>query len=212
MTTLVAVCGTHGSGKTSILTELKRDATYIVDDFKVSRSVQEQMGVKSLDIVLGKVAKMMQFQELVFEAKLANDSKLLEQLPEDQIILVERSFLDIMIYSQLWMNRFPRAKSSVEHRQWLAAFCEKCIKAQAMYNGIILVHSHPDIPFEVDPNRGAAETREIFENQLIEAVGKYGKSLPRSHGKDFFGKLDLFAGDLEARVQASTRFLDGLHS
>jgi predicted ATPase len=209
MAILVAVSGTHGSGKSTVITEIQRQSNYKVDSFKASRAVQEQLEIESLEDVVNVPAHMMEFQDAILEQKWKNDGALTHQAPLDEIILVERSFLDILVYTELWMSKIK--KQSDLQKKWFKTYKQKCLDFQRIYNGLILVYAHQDIPFEVDPNRAGLDTREAFEVKLVEYANLYGNAIVRPASKNFYAKLDLLSSSLEDRTAESITFLNDLH-
>lgn len=151
---IIGVTGAQGAGKSTILNELKVQQR-LVDDFKVSRSVQAELGWDSLEKVMTSAQVMMQFQEKVFEKKYANDLSLATR-DEDTTIFTERTFADLVAYAKLWAWAF------VDRREldfgiassWLAAYERRCAVAQrACYNGVILLPMMSHVVFEDDPHR-----------------------------------------------------------
>jgi predicted ATPase len=151
---IIGVTGAQGAGKSTILTELKTQQ-HLVDDFKVSRSVQAELGWDSLEKVMTSPQVMMQFQEKVFEKKYANELELATRA-EGVTIFTERTFADLVAYAKLWTWAF------VDRREldfgiassWLGAYERRCMVAQrACYSGVILLPMMDHIVFEDDPHR-----------------------------------------------------------
>lgn len=157
---LISVIGTHCVGKSTLLNELKKNPNYLIDDFKVSRSVQRALGYKSLAEAISTRDNMIVFQEAILTAKHNNDLQLKLKHP-NEIVFVERSFLDIIIYTKLWFNQL-----GFDYNDWLWDFERKALKFQRIYDGLILIEPHDDIPFELDLNRGSLETRNLFANNI----------------------------------------------
>ena len=74
MAKLVAISGTHGCGKSTVLNEvqLKLPKNFAIDDFKASREVQASLGI-DLQTALSDLTSLVAFQEKVFEVKVKND-------------------------------------------------------------------------------------------------------------------------------------------
>ena len=92
---VVGISGAQGGGKTTLLDQMKV-LGYQVDDFKVARSVQEELGWASLNHVTTSIDVMIDFQTRILEAKALNDRQLKEK--GNGVILVERTFADIYAY------------------------------------------------------------------------------------------------------------------
>lgn len=209
MSILVAVSGTHGSGKSAILEGLSANSQFTIDTFKVSRAVQEELGVENLQDLLTSFYKMKDYQEKVFEYKWSHDSSL-AKAEDSKLVLTERSFFDIAAYTEIWVSRLNR--TSEAQRAWFADFKARCIDAQRIYNGLVIVHAHPNIPFKLDPNRADEQSRAQFENLLISYSTLYGDAIRRPATKNFYAKLDVFCEGRTERVELVTDFLNHLHS
>jgi len=162
---IVGVSGAQGGGKSSLLNELKLRG-YQVDDFRVSRAVQAQLGWDSLDRVMDKYETMKEFQNEVFNQKLRNDSSF-KKNGTPGMILTERTFADIFAYTQTWVYKFiDRGEADeVEGLQWLTSYYKKCQSAQLeCYAGTILLPLMPHVVFENDPHRAKREDADrVFE-------------------------------------------------
>src|SRR5690349_4606584 len=100
MAKLIGLSGPQGGGKTTLLDGLKEKGI-VVDDFKVSRQVQKELGWDSLENVLKNPETMMKFQAKVRDVKYVRELENKERTDAD-IILTERTFADIASYTQLW--------------------------------------------------------------------------------------------------------------
>lgn len=168
MAKIVGISGAHGSGKSTVLNALKNDG-YVVDDFKVSREVQKQLGWDNLDSVMNDIMTMKAFQEEILNQKLRHDSALKQNI-DTEFILVERTFADIAAYSTQWAwKHVDRSNWEVEDAiVWLSKFCKNCIDAQKMvYDGLVLLPFMSHMKWQGDPHRASADTVEsIFEDIL----------------------------------------------
>ena len=156
---IVGISGAQGGGKSSLLNKLK-EWGYKVDDFRVSRAVQAELGWDSLERVMDTPDTMMAFQEQVFKQKLKNDGVLAKA---DELVLTERTFADIYAYTCLWMGKFIQhgVIDQTEGTVWLADYRVKCLNAQIdVYSGTLLLPLMPHIVFENDPHRAKQEDAE----------------------------------------------------
>jgi predicted ATPase len=161
MSLVIGLSGAQGAGKSTLLNELKGYG-YIVDDFKVSRSVQHYLGWTELTRVMESPLSMMEFQELVFTRKYENDSKLLAQ--NKQAILVERTFADLSAYTNLWIWRFVEAEklAATEGLAFLQDYNNRCFNAQIkLYGATVLLPLMSHVQFELDPARASSDDAEI---------------------------------------------------
>ena len=178
--------------------------TIQVDDFKVSRHVQAQLGFTLAQAVENPVA-MMRFQDAVFSAKYKHDLALSENATDTDVVIVERSFIDVLAYTRLWIDRL-----SLHHdecvQDWYRVYEKMAFNAQFLcYSGMAIVPSHPDIPFEHDENRASADTRhqyeQLFTKKFTECMFYVQQPFP-------FVRLES-ASRLE-RVQKTLSFMDSL--
>jgi predicted ATPase len=188
---LVAITATHGTGKTTLLNELAFSG-FNVDNFKVSRSIQKHLGYNSLDEI-DSFEKMKEFQEKVLEAKFDHDYKLKNK---NELILVERSFLDILAYAEHWVSRFNLSETQI--KKWLNGYTCACLKSQSLYDATIFIHPHQDLLFEHDKNRASLETQNKIHSRLSQLC---------QYEKNVLSITDL---DLSTRVSQSINFLKGL--
>jgi len=209
MAKVIAVIGTHGSGKSTLLQSLKEKLpSVIVDDFKVSRTLQSELGIKNLIEIIKSPASIESFQEKVLARKLEHDTNLQAVHPENGVVLVERSFYDILAYTQLWLNQFDRL--SPDTKAWFKDYSSRVVEAQGIYDGHIMVHANKDIPFEVDPNRASLATRAAMEQLLISYDAAYSSRFTRPDPSYAYHKLNIFASDINARVNAVEELINSL--
>ena len=109
MAKVVAMCGAHGTGKSTIVNELRKDPRCICID-SVTRT-QTSQAERRID---GKLKDLDQTQLNILEAIKVNAEKireLKESLPDDKIIVMDRSSFDFYAYSK---NFF--VKNLLRHR------------------------------------------------------------------------------------------------
>ena len=164
---IVGVSGAQGCGKSSLLEELKARG-YQVDDFKVSRTVQKQLGWEKLDTVMDNWETMKRFQEAVLKAKYEHDLGL-KKLSRPGTILTERTFFDISAYTVLWVEKFIyRGDISVTlASEWYLDYLKRANTYQLdIYDVVINVPLMSHIPVENDPRRAARVDAEVIEKLI----------------------------------------------
>lgn len=102
---------------------------------------------------------MMEFQREVYHQKYKNDLALKEQLAgqgHDAVILTERTFADIVAYTNLWTWRFVDSGRMTlgEAIDFLRGFTHDCAQAHNMiYGATLLLPMMSHIEWQEDPNR-----------------------------------------------------------
>jgi hypothetical protein len=170
---VIGLSGAQGAGKSSMLKDLMARGWHL-DEFRVSRAVQAQLGWDSLARVMDSPDTMVQFQEEVFKQKYEHDLELNELIgarsmdPKAHVILTERTFADIWAYTSMWTWRFHEQHKLTfnEAIRFLTPFTEKCAKAQAeVYSGVLLLPFMNHIVFEDDTHRASrADVDSVYED------------------------------------------------
>ena len=166
MAKVVGLSGAQGGGKSTLLEGLKT-AGWQVDDFKVSRAVQAQVGWDRLDAVLESPRTMQQFQNEVLVQKLKRDQELRWGSSEG-MVLTERTFADIYAYTTYWTWELVDAKKWEldEAADWLQDYTSKCVAAQKRcYDAVLMLPFMSSVKWAGDPNRASfASVSTIWEN------------------------------------------------
>lgn len=163
MSTLVGLSGAQGGGKSSLLKELAKRGWH-VDDYRVSRAVQDALGWDSLDRVLDSFETMQSFQEEVYKQKFNREMYLKRQVGA---ILTERTFADLAAYTQSWTWKFFPVDSMIPRSalRWLTDYIKNCQLAQnELYDGVLLLPLMDHVVFEDDPHRAKKEDAEEVYN------------------------------------------------
>lgn len=179
MAKLIGISGPQGSGKTTLLGALNRiDDGILVDDFKVSRSVQEELGwVSLMEHVQDDVHKMLHFQSRIIELKTARDEHNLQRTDAD-VIITDRTFIDILVYTRIWMQKFlsnnpNRTNASDDVFEKVITISKLGFKGQASYDGIIYVPFMNHVKWENDLNRAPEEHITTFEDYAAEIMDAF---------------------------------------
>ena len=173
---LIAFSGTHGTGKSSTikrLTELYPNSI-VEDTYKVSRECQKFLGYENLSEAYETPDRMMRFQELILSEKRKSDYSYLISPPAN-IILTERSYLDIAAYTNEWVNRLIKnypmnATEQIELKTWYSQYRIRCSEYMHLYSGLIVVHPLTFTEFEQDPNRADFESRDNIHNFIMDEL------------------------------------------
>lgn len=189
---VIGISGAQGGGKTSLLEELKTRG-YEVDDFKVSRTVQQRMGFKSLDDVLSSLDLMIEFQLQVLEAKRKNDLALANS-DGDDVVFVERTFADILAYTELWAGKLNGTLDHTDSAclaEFMNSYSEMCSTCQNwIYAGVAVLPLMEHVQWQHDPHRAKKEDA----SQVYSSVERFVLSTSPQHfvisAPDISGRAD----------------------
>lgn len=161
MSKLVSISGAAGTGKSTLLDNLK----YRVDQFRVARAVLKHFKMDLYDI-LKDPKKTMEFQDEILDWKIAND----ESLKEDNDVewtFVERCPADFYAFAKTWQQYF----TSTEYDEWLEDYRSDCFNAMRHYDVAIIIppgkFAHVD-----DGVRAKADTQEITHRELDQLLSR----------------------------------------
>lgn len=200
---LIGLSGAQGAGKSTLLKGLMSKG-WALDQFRVSRAVQAELGWETLDNVMESPETMMKFQETVFEQKFINDHRLCTE-SEAELMLTERTFADIDAYTTQWTWRLVDrgSMSRNEAFAFLSLFHRRCVDAQSKcYAGTIMLPFMDHVAWEDDPNRAAKnDVVTIYEH-----IERY------MDAREFIAhpKLVITAKSVDDRVAQTERFLESI--
>ena len=204
MAHLIGISGAQGGGKTTLLNGL-RDKGYLIDDFKVSRAVQAELGWTTLENATKDPKTMVEFQEAIFAQKLSHDLYADPDEP-DGVMLVERTFADIYAYASHWAWELHYAGQWLlsDCSYWLQDYRARCIKAQRdTYSGVLLLPLMNGIPLDNDPHRAKRNSAE----QVFETIERF------TQNRDLITvpTYTIYSLALDQRVLQATTFLERFH-
>jgi predicted ATPase len=163
MMMIIGLTGAQGAGKSTLLEELKARG-WAVDPYKVSRAVQNELGWSNLHQVMESWDTMRKFQDLVRTRKTENDEALKGP------ILVERTFADIVAYTQYWTWELVDARkiSLGPAMAWLREYTLMCLEAQnRIYSSVLLLPLMEHVQFVDDPHRARRNSAEqVYQNEV----------------------------------------------
>ena len=166
MAKVIGLSGPQGGGKTTLLNGLAENGI-IVDEFKVSREVQKQLGWENLSNVMESPQTMMQFQAKVRDVKYVRELENRARTDVD-VVLTERTFADISSYTQLWCwELVEQDKWSVKDAiEFLVSYTELCKSNQLVYAGNLILPSMSHVKFQADPHRAQEKHIAFIAEQL----------------------------------------------
>jgi hypothetical protein len=174
-TKVIGISGAQGSGKTSLLAELAYRG-WIVDDYKVSRAVQAELGWNNLYCLKESFETMVKFQELILTKKYIRDLKISEQPRRSsdikgQAVLSERTFADVFAYTDHWVNDFVNSdtqKPDVQQmNNFIKQYCKTCIDCQTeVYFANLVLPLMDYISWENDKHRAGKNSATMIYNEI----------------------------------------------
>lgn len=159
---VVGLCGSHGTGKSTILQAIKR-VGIPVDESTLSRTAQASLGWENLKPAQESQENMWELQDAILEALVARDRK----INESKIVtLVDRTPADVWGYVQLWMDRLEKKGETIDLRHRRRYF-GKITEAAENYRCQIYVPIRDEIAFVEEPNRADVQSR-LFHATAVE--------------------------------------------
>jgi predicted ATPase len=168
---VVGLCGTHGTGKSTILQAVKA-AGYPVVDTQLSRTAQAVLGWDSLKYAQESEENMWALQDAIMQAMYDRD---LQITKSGIVTLVDRTPADLWGYAKLWSNRLG---GKVDQDR-LSAYKATCrYLAGTMYRRQLIVPIREEIPFVAEANRADEASREFHAKEVEDFV--VGGGLPHA--------------------------------
>lgn len=127
---LIAISGSQGSGKSTVLNELKK-LDYPVIERKTARSILEEWGV-SLDTVNADFNLKQSFQEELVRRKHTDE---LEISLDSNIYFTERTFSDLFTYSLISFGQYNK------YDNWLDNYYHTCKDHCQTYEHVFYIKS-----------------------------------------------------------------------
>jgi len=131
---LIAISGSQGSGKTTLINELKA-LGYPTIGRKTARSILNEWGI-SLDVINSDFTLKQAFQDELVRRKY-NDE--IEATLSTDLCFTERTFSDLFTYSLITFGQYN------EYDKWLDEYFEKCKKYCLNYEQIFYITSKFEI-------------------------------------------------------------------
>lgn len=121
---LVAIAGSQGCGKTTVINELKKRGFKTVER-KTSRSILDEWGV-SLSEVNNNPDLTLKFQKEILTRKSADETH--AQANPADVIVTERTYIDLATYSLVALGK------DNHHSDWLNSYIASCAAYQQSYD------------------------------------------------------------------------------
>ena len=121
---LISISGAQGSGKSTVLNELKRIGFNVISR-KTARSVLEEFDVKTLDEVYANPDLVVKWQNLILERKVLDE---FEAYHSEELWFTERTYADLFTYACMAVGK-NNSKSD-----WLNSYYDRCQECQHKYH------------------------------------------------------------------------------
>lgn len=151
---LIAVSGSQGSGKSTILSRLANLGFPTVTR-KTSRSILSDWGV-TLQQVNSDPELTTKFQDELIERKLRDEQQVVES---SNLWFTERTFIDFLVYATISLGKDNKFSS------WLDAYGKKCISNQLTYSQVFYL-SAGHFSVEKDGIRG----HNMFYSSMVDST------------------------------------------
>lgn len=182
MAKIIGLSGPQGAGKSTLLEGL-RTRGITVDDYKVSRAVQAELGWHSLERATHDLETMILFQNKILQAKYLREEENRHRNDVD-VILVERTFADIISYVQLWASKLVQTQkcSFKDGYTFTRNFADNCADKQSIYSGVAYLPSMPNVKWQHDPHRAKQEDVDFLSTMLLNFLNlKQSSEIPTLH-------------------------------
>lgn len=157
---LIAICGSQGSGKSTLIKELQQTFPDInLIDRKTARSILDEWGT-TLQEVYQCNRTMMAFQDEILERKIADEQ--IATISND-IWITERTYIDLLAFTVANLGRIDGCS------EWLNAYASKCIDNQNNYDATFKL---PAGKFEIEAD-GVRPTNPHYCNMIDTFMDKY---------------------------------------
>lgn len=156
---IIGLCGTHGTGKTTIL-QAAKEAGCSVNEAQLSRAAQKALGWEKLSIAGESVENMWALQEAVLAAMYDRDEAILKS---GELTVVERTPADVWAYTAMWCQRLNIDTNEDEHAR---NYRGRCRAMASKYLKFVVVPPVDAIPFVAEPNRADLASRQFVEHVI----------------------------------------------
>lgn len=198
---LIAISGSQGSGKSTVLEELEKKGREVVPT-KFARTILDDWGV-TLEEVNNSHDLTIKFQDELIKKKWMVEqnakTKHLYHNPaqrnRDNIVFTERTFADLFTYALIDLGR------SNDYSEWLNNYYDECLTHCQMYDHVYYIRSGK-FPVEHDGVRGSNK----HYSRMVDGI-----MLDVTRNMIMPGKLTIIDhGDLNVRVKTITAQVENI--
>lgn len=127
---LIAISGSQGSGKTTILNELKKRSCYIADQ-NIARSVLTDWKLALEDVNKDRDLTV-KFQEEVLKRKWNAEE---DDILHNDVVFTERTYADVFVYTLITLGMHNK------YSDWLSQYYVKCMNYQQAYEKVFYLRA-----------------------------------------------------------------------
>jgi predicted ATPase len=168
---LVAISGSQGSGKTTVINEL---ATYgfPVVERKTARSVMtEQFPGLTLEDIYADVNLAVKWQDLILERKIEDER---EYVRNDHLCFTERSYADLFTYAAMAISK------NNHHSAWVDNYFDRCMAQNKRYVRTFYIHGGKFKP----ANDGVRGVNQHYSTMIDVSMYAFLKQMTRVDGNN----------------------------
>lgn len=178
---LLAVSGSQGLGKSTLITALQQQFVVEVITRKTSRSVLSDWGV-SLSEVNNDRPLTMKFQDEILKRKVEDES--CAAADPDKIWITERTFADLFTYSLVALGK------DNECSEWVDGYYERCKVAQGSYDHVFYLSNSGRFPGKIE-NDGVRAINHHYCQMVDMTMSHYTTAMSRRVHPVWSGEVDL---------------------
>ncbi len=149
---IIAISGSQGSGKSTILKELKAEGFNVIER-KTARSILNEWGT-TLDLVNQDFVMKKAFQSELVKRKYHDE---IEMALSDELFFTERTFADLFTYSLIAFGQYN------EFDQWLDEYYNTCKEYCSNYAHVFYIKSRFSSNIERD---GVRSTNQHYSRMI----------------------------------------------
>ena len=166
---VLAVSGTHGTGKSTVLRGL-RELNIPVLDAQLSRTAQKMLGWESLSLAQESTEHMWQLQDMILSLMYDRDKLIAKS---KTLTVVERSPADLWAYTKMWCSRLNVELSS----ERVILYKNKCRELSKAYRGFFMLYPNVMVPFQAEDARADLESRDSVQADIEEFLKSGGLNI-----------------------------------